>query len=70
MTIVFNSNHFKTNIYNKKCRMLSVMPKTPSLKYFMRESAKNAYKTVKRNLERNFKHMTIVFNSNNIILTQ
>ena len=41
------------------------MPNKPNLKYFKRESAKNAEKTFKRNLERNFKHMTIVFDSNN-----
>ena len=30
----------------------------------MRESAKNALQTLKRNIARNFKRTTIVFNSN------
>ena len=64
MTTVLDSNHFKTIIYTHYCCALSFAPQKPNLNHFMREIAKNAYKTKKRNLARNFKHMTIVFDSN------
>ena len=42
------------------------MQNKQSFKYFMQENAKKALKTQKRNLARNFKHMTIVLDSNYI----
>ena len=40
------------------------MPNKPSFNYFVGESAKNVEKTFKRYLGRNFKYMTIDFDSN------
>ena len=48
MTIIFNSNNFKTKIYSEWCCVPSFMQKEQSLNYFMRESAKRALKTVKK----------------------
>ena len=64
MNTFLDSNHFKTIIYTKYCCALSFVPHKGGLNHFMREIAKNAYKITKRNLARNFKHMTIVFDSN------
>ena len=64
MTIFFDSTHLKIIIYTKKWCAPSFMPNKPSLKYVMRKSAKNAKKPLKWNYARNFKHITIVFNSN------
>ena len=44
--------------------MSSLMQNKLSLNYFMRASAKNAWKTLKVNLARNFEYMTNVFNYN------
>ena len=45
--------------------MPSFVANKPCLNYFMLESAKNVLKKFqKHNLARNFKHMTIVFDSN------
>ena len=41
-----------------------VLPNKPNLNHFMQESAKKPKKFLKSNLARNFKHMTIVFDSN------
>ena len=40
------------------------MQNEPCLNNFIRESEKNAKNPQNRNLERNFKHMTMVFDSN------
>ena len=64
MAIVFNSKNLNTIIFiNKFCEPSFLIYK-PSLNHFMRENAKNAKKPLKSNLARNFKYMTIVFNSN------
>ena len=64
MTTVFNSNNFKTVIYTIQCFVPSFMPNKPSLNYFKRVSAKKVLKGKKRKYGRNFKDITIVFNSN------
>ena len=65
MTIFFNSIYFKTIIYKKQCCVPSFVANKPCLNHFMLESAKNVLKKFqKHNLARNFKHMTIVFDSN------
>ena len=43
----------------------SFAPNKPSLSHFKRQSGKNAKKPLKPNFAHTFKHMTIVFDSNN-----
>ena len=45
MTIVYDSNYFKTIIYTKSCRVPSFVTNEPSLNTFKRESAKNVLKS-------------------------
>ena len=54
MTIVFNSNHFNTIVYIKQYYVPNFIQNKPSLNYFMRESAKNALKTLKTQLSTEF----------------
>ena len=61
MTISFNSKHFNTIIYTKQCYVPSFVPHKPSLNDF--KVPKTLKKPQKCNIARNFKHMTIVFDS-------
>ena len=69
MTTVFESNHLNTIIETKWCWVTFFVQKQPSLNNFMRESAKKAEKTLKSNLDRNLKHITIVFDYNHFNTT-
>ena len=65
MTIFFNSNHFKhNNIYHLVLCAKFHGKQTKFQLLFTRKSLKRLKKPRKRNLVRNFKHMTIVFDSN------
>ena len=64
MTIVFYSKHFNTIVYTNESCVPCLGTNKPSLNHFMRESKKILKKPIKSNLARNFKHMTIVFDSN------
>ena len=65
MIIFLASNQFNTITYAKQCCVPSLVAKKQTLNHFMRETTKNAKKTIKRNLARNFKDIKIVFDSKN-----
>ena len=62
MTIVFDSNHFNPIIYTKQCCVPSVVANKPSLTTLCEKVPKTIKK--KRTLARNFKRITIFFDSN------
>ena len=69
MTMIFKYKHFNTIIYTKQCCVASFVRNKPCSSYCMRESAKTLKNPLNHKLARNFKHMTIIFNSNHFNTT-